>query len=173
MQTAKGKCRTAASFLVPFAVCILYFAVEDAGMKVSAKAQYACLAMLQLASSYAERQPVRVKAIADAHAIPQRFLVQILLQLKGSGLVASVRGAAGGYQLARAPDEISLADVINTIDRTPESPTLVKAPSSPLVRAIHTVWHDIHAEEQRLLAEVTLAELVRRAQEDSPLTYQI
>jgi Rrf2 family protein len=142
-------------------------------MKVSAKAQYACLAMLQLASSYTERQPVRVKAIAEAHGIPQRFLVQILLQLKGSGLVASVRGASGGYQLARAPEEIVVADVINTIDRTPESPTLVQMPSSPLVRALRAIWYEIHAEEQRLLAEVTLAELVRRAQEDSPLTYQI
>jgi Rrf2 family protein len=142
-------------------------------MKVSAKAQYACYAMLQLASSYAERQPVRVKAIADAHGIPQRFLVQILLQLKGAGLVASVRGASGGYQLARPPDMISLAEVVNTIDRTPESPTLVDVPTSPLVRAVRAVWHDIHAEEQRLLAEVTLAELVRRAREDSPLSYQI
>ena len=142
-------------------------------MKVSAKAQYACFAMVQLASSHGQRQPVRVKAIADAHGIPQRFLVQILLQLKGAGLVASVRGASGGYQLARGPDEIVLADVINTIDRTPESPTVVQVPSSPLVRALRTVWHDVHAEEQRLLAQVTLADLVRRAQEDSPLTYQI
>jgi Rrf2 family protein len=142
-------------------------------MKVSAKAQYACYAMLQLASSYADRQPVRVKAIADAHGIPQRFLVQILLQLKGAGLVASVRGASGGYQLARPPEAISLAEVVNTIDRTPESPTLVDVPGSPLVRAVRSVWQAIHAEEQRLLAEVTLAELVRRAREDAPLSYQI
>jgi Rrf2 family protein len=142
-------------------------------MKVSAKAQYACFAMLQLASSYTERQPVRVKAIADAHGIPPRFLVQILLQLKGAGLVASVRGASGGYQLARPPDEIALAEVVNTIDRTPESPTLVDVPSSPLMQAVRGVWHEIHAAEQRLLGEVTLADLVRRAQENSPLSYQI
>jgi Rrf2 family protein len=142
-------------------------------MKVSAKAQYACFAMVQLAASHGERQPVRVKAIADAHGIPQRFLVQILLQLKGAGLVASVRGAAGGYQLARPPEEISLADVVNTIDRTPEAPPLVNVPRSPLVQAVRSVWHAIHAEEQRLLAEVSLAELVRRAQENSPLSYQI
>ena len=46
-------------------------------------------------------------------------------------------------------------------------------PSSPLVQAVRSVWHEIHAEEQRLLAEVTLADLVRRAQENSPLSYQI
>src|SRR5215831_2935849 len=87
-------------------------------MKVSAKAEYACVAMLELASSRSETQPVRVKAIADAHGIPLRFLVQILLQLKGADLVASTRGAAGGYHLTRTPEAISLADVINVIDRT-------------------------------------------------------
>src|SRR4051812_21890208 len=85
-------------------------------MRISAKAEYACVAMLELAASYDDPQPVRVKSIADAQGIPQRFLVQILLQLKTAGLVASVRGAAGGYQLAKAPDHISLADVINAID---------------------------------------------------------
>lgn len=142
-------------------------------MRVSAKAQYACFAMLQLARSYSDHQPVRVKAIGDAHGIPQRFLVQILLQLKGAGLVASVRGASGGYQLARPPEEISLGDVVNTIDRAPETPPPVKVPQTPLVRAVRTVWQEIHAEEQRMLAAVSLAELVRRAQENSPLSYQI
>src|SRR6516165_12783909 len=88
-------------------------------MRVSAKAEYACIAMLELAANFAEPQPVRVKAIAEAHGIPLRFLVQILLQLKTAGLVASVRGAAGGYHLTRPPDQISLADVITVIDRSP------------------------------------------------------
>ena len=79
-------------------------------MRISAKAEYACVAMLELAANYGEPQPVRIKAIADAQGIPQRFLVQILLQLKTAGLVASVRGASGGYQLARPPETISLAD---------------------------------------------------------------
>src|SRR3954452_13586856 len=74
-------------------------------MRVSAKAEYACIAMLELASSYGETQPVRVKTIADQHGIPQRFLVQILLQLKGAGYVTSIRGASGGYQLVRPPEE--------------------------------------------------------------------
>ncbi len=60
-------------------------------MRISAKAEYACIAMIELATSHGEPQPVRIKAIADNHGIPQRFLVQILLQLKGAGLVVSVR----------------------------------------------------------------------------------
>ena len=55
-------------------------------MRVSAKAEYGCIAMLELAANFAEPQPVRVKSIADAHGIPARFLVQILLQLKAAGL---------------------------------------------------------------------------------------
>src|SRR5581483_178249 len=85
-------------------------------MRVSAKAEYACVAMLELALNYRDPQPVRIKSIADAQGIPQRFLVQILLQLKTAGLVASVRGAAGGYQLARPPHAITLAEIIAAID---------------------------------------------------------
>src|SRR5947209_11234762 len=73
-------------------------------MRVSAKAEYACVAVLELAANYGDAQPVRVKTIADAHGISLRFLVQILLQLKGAGLVVSTRGASGGYHLTRPPE---------------------------------------------------------------------
>lgn len=143
-------------------------------MRVSAKAEYACVAMIELARSYGEPQPVRVKAIADAHGIPQRFLVQILLQLKGAGLVQSVRGAAGGYQLAKQPKAISLATVIQVIDSAlPARPTALIADSSPAVRAVRSVWKEIHSEEQRILEECTLAELVRRLQTTGAYSYQI
>ena len=66
-------------------------------MKVSAKTEYACIAMLELAAQYGSNEPVRIRKIAERHDVPPRFLVQILLQLKGAGLVSSVRGAAGGY----------------------------------------------------------------------------
>jgi Rrf2 family protein len=142
-------------------------------MRVSAKAEYACIAMLELAANYAGRQPVRVKAIADAHGIPQRFLVQILLQLKGAGLVVSVRGAAGGYLLARAPAEISVADVVNTIDRPAPRREPVASARSAAMLAIRRVWKDVQTEEQRLLESLDFAELLRRTQETHELTYQI
>ncbi len=68
-------------------------------MKFTAKTEYACLAVLELARAFDLGEPVRIRTIADEHGIPSRFLVQILLQLKGAGLVSSTRGAAGGYQL--------------------------------------------------------------------------
>src|SRR5438270_13160663 len=141
-------------------------------MRVSAKAEYACIAMLELAANFAEPGPVRVKSIHDAHGIPLRFLVQILLQLKAGGLVASVRGAAGGYQLARAPSDITLADIIGAID--PEQPARPAAGTPSAARqAMHSVWREIQAEEQRILEQLTLAELVRRTQETNAVTYQI
>ena len=143
-------------------------------MRVSAKAEYACIAMLELAANRAGPQPVPVKAIADAHGIPQRFLVQILLQLKGNGLVVSVRGALGGYHLSRAPEDISLADVINVIDPPAHArPAPVASPRSAAVQALRAVWKEVQAEEQRLLEQTTLAELVQRTQQTGATSYQI
>lgn len=144
-------------------------------MRVSRKAEYACIAMLELATSYTQPHPVRVRAIADAHRIPQRFLVQILLQLKTAGLVASIRGAAGGYQLARPPEQISLGDVIKAIDKESLKPlTNNDTPNrSSAVQVIHNAWREIQAEEKRLLEELSFAELVRRAQQTNSLSYQI
>jgi Rrf2 family protein len=144
-------------------------------MRISAKAEYACVAMLELAASHRAPQPVRIKAIADAQGIPQRFLVQILLQLKTAGLVASIRGASGGYQLARPPEKISLADVITAIDDrglTARS-ALGAAHRSPAVEVLLATWRDVQEKEQRLLESLTLAELLRRAQQSSSLSYQI
>jgi Rrf2 family transcriptional regulator, cysteine metabolism repressor len=142
-------------------------------MRISAKAEYACFAMLELALNYAAPQPVRVKAIADAHGIPPRFLVQILLQLKGAGLVASVRGASGGYQLSRAPSDIPLLKIVKAIDPPPRPPEFPPGPHSAAVRAIRSVWKQVQEEEERLLASISLAELVRRIQEANDLSYQI
>jgi Rrf2 family protein len=143
-------------------------------MWVSAKAEYACVAMFELAVNHGEPQPVRVKTIADNHGIPQRFLVQILLQLKGAGLVMSTRGASGGYQLARSPEEISLADIIHTIDRSPSQRTgSLGSARSPAFQALRGIWKELQAEEQRRLEQLTLADMVRRTPQHSSFSYQI
>ncbi len=142
-------------------------------MRVSAKAEYACIAMVELAANFGEPQPVRLKSIAEAHGIPQRFLVQILLQLKGIGLIVSVRGALGGYQLARRPEKISLVEIIHAIDAPAPARSSSEGASSPAVQAVRAVWRKVQAQEQRLLEETTLAELVRRSQPTSVSSYQI
>jgi Rrf2 family protein len=144
-------------------------------MKLSAKAEYACAAMMELAASSSDTRPVRIKAIADAHGIDQHFLVQVLLQLKTAGLVRSVRGAAGGYQLARRPEQITLAAILDAVGGRPKPPAsaLGRGASSPAAEVLLGVWREVHAQEQRLLEGTTLADLVRRMQEKNALSYQI
>lgn len=132
-------------------------------MLFSAKAEYACLAMLELAARHGDPKPCRLADIADKHGIPQRFLVQILLQLKGGGLVASTRGAAGGYHLARSPDEITLADILAVVD--PEDPNPPRrSDATGLAAAVRSVWDEIARQKQRVLADTTLASLAEGAE---------
>ncbi len=129
-------------------------------MMFSAKAEYACLASLELAARFGDPKPVRLTDIAEKHDIPQRFLVQILLQLKGAGLIASTRGASGGYQLARAPEKISLGDILGVIERADPNPASRKAEPTPLATALHDVWDRVAEERLKLLNETSLAQIV-------------
>ena len=104
-------------------------------MKVYAKTEYACIAVLELAHSFERHEPVRIRDIADRHGIPSRFLVQILLQLKGAGLVQSTRGASGGYQLAKPPDEITLFEVMSVIEGQEEIKSATTS-NSPVSRVL-------------------------------------
>ncbi len=131
--------------------------------------------MLELAVRRNDPNPIRLKAIADMHGIPKRFLVQILLQLKAAGLVESTRGASGGYHLGREPEAISLADIIGVIDRS-ENPVELRsggADPSPLARAIHGVWGEIIGAQQQLLQATSLADLLTRANTSYDMMYQI
>jgi len=89
--------------------------------------------------------------------------------------VISVRGASGGYQLARPPAEITLASVINAIDDRSQLPrsALSEGRRSPAVGVLLAIWQDLQAQQQRTLERITLAELVRRSQENHALSYQI
>jgi Rrf2 family protein len=142
-------------------------------MKLSAKAEYGCIAVIELAAKYGAGQPSRVKAFADAQGIPIRFLVQILLQLKGAGVVASIRGATGGYQLTRPPEKISLGEIISAIDPPQHLCKKSSTHASRATLALRSVWQEIQAEEQRLLERVNLADLLRKIQEPGELSYQI
>jgi Rrf2 family protein len=139
-------------------------------MNLSAKTEYACLAMLQLAADYEAGEPVQIRRIADENGIPSRFLVQILLQLKGAGLVASTRGAAGGYRLARPPQEISLAEVIDVIegDDHPESSA---AKRSPLARTLLDFCCELSRRQRDRLDATTLADLADEAAHREPMWY--
>ena len=127
-------------------------------MLQSARAVYACLAMAELANRFCDPKPVRLADIADKHSIPQRFLVQILLQLKSAGLVATTRGAMGGYQLTRAPAEITLADVLAVVDGSEPPGDRIAALETASV-GLHAVWKRLNEAREKILTETTLADL--------------
>lgn len=131
-------------------------------MIVSAKTEYACVAMLELAVRHGSGEPVRIREIAEQHGIPSRFLVQILLQLKTAGLVNSLRGAAGGYQLAKDPSEITLGDVMTVVDSQWGRVSGGTLQDSPTNRVLHSIWQKLAAKEQEVLSSVTLAEMAQR-----------
>ncbi|HVT29682.1 MAG TPA: Rrf2 family transcriptional regulator [Lacipirellulaceae bacterium] len=139
-------------------------------MNLSAKTEYACLAMLYLAEEYSSGEPVQIRRIADEHGIPSRFLVQILLQLKGASLVTSTRGAAGGYRLARPPSTIALADVIEVIEGD-ERPQTSAGKNTPLVGALLRLCRELDELQRDRLAETTLADLVEQAVKREPMWY--
>src|SRR4051812_49551972 len=99
-------------------------------MKLSAKAEYACLAVIALAKQALDTTPVRVREIAETHGIPERYLVQILIQLKGAGLVYSTRGSAGGYRLAPPAQQKSLLQGLPPIESPPPPPPQAKEPAA-------------------------------------------
>ena len=85
-------------------------------VRVSTRGDYACRALLSLALHGDEPGPTSVRDIAERTALPQPYLEQILLALKGAGLVRSKRGVGGGYVLARSPEEILLSQILAAVD---------------------------------------------------------
>ena len=85
-------------------------------MRISTRGDYACRALLSLALHRDVGGPTSVRDIAERTALPQPYLEQILLALKGAGLVRSKRGVGGGYVLAREPEDIMLSDIVSAVD---------------------------------------------------------
>jgi len=140
----------------------------------SAKTEYACVALLELALHHNDPTPLRLKAISEKHDISHRFLVQILLQLKSAGFVASIRGATGGYRLAKEPDEITLHEVMSVVDS--QSAGTIKSSAdrnTTSVRVLLNAWRAVAAKEREMLADITFADLVRQLQGRGDPMYHI
>jgi Rrf2 family protein len=130
-------------------------------MRITAKADYAVRAAVELAAS-SDGQPIKGEHLAEAQEIPLQFLEHILLELKHARLVRARRGARGGYWLARPAEEITLADVIRAVegplaniqDSAPEA-TKYPGPAEHL----RDVWVAVRANLRAVLENVTLADL--------------
>ena len=140
-------------------------------MQISARVEYACVAMLDLAMAYDSGQPLQLRKIAAAHGIPSGFLVQILLQLKTAGLVTSTRGASGGYRLSRAPHDISLWDIMSVIEG--ESRATDSNPHSAALSVLKETWDRATECSRSVLETTTLDQLRERAADASRGMYFI
>lgn len=139
-------------------------------MKVSAKTEYACIAVMELAANYGSPEPVRIRNIAERHFVPPRFLVQILLQLKGAGIVSSTRGAAGGYNLIPRPEDVTLGQVMGIIDGPTQLPKRSFDPTSEsqASRVLNDVWEVAEHKRQDYLNNITFADLVKKCYPEKP-----
>jgi len=129
-------------------------------VRVSAKADYAIRAAIELA--LAGEGPVKGDAIAQAQEIPPNFLENILADLRNAGLVASRRGAEGGYWLARPAAEVTLADVIRAVDGPLANVRGVRSEQvtyTGSAQPLRDVWIAVRASLRGVLEQVTLADL--------------
>ncbi|WP_030772729.1 MULTISPECIES: RrF2 family transcriptional regulator [unclassified Streptomyces] len=130
-------------------------------MRISARADYAVRAALQLAASQ-DDGPVKAEAIADAQDIPHKFLEAILNDMRRGGLVLSQRGGNGGYRLAKPAGSISIADVVRVVDGPLVSVRGVRPPDLSYTgpaQALLPLWIALRANVREILDGVTLADV--------------
>lgn len=133
-------------------------------MKISAKTDYACKALLELAIHWPNVEPLNMNEIAKKQKIPLNFLNQILLNLRQFGYVQSVRGKKGGYLLLKSPKEITLKDVLNDFnDLNQGASSGVKNDSTKEV--IQKVWDQAQHILSEYLAGITFEALAVEREE--------
>ncbi|MFH9799975.1 RrF2 family transcriptional regulator [Streptomyces virginiae] len=130
-------------------------------MRISARADYAVRAALQLAVSQ-DDGPLKAEAIAEAQDIPHKFLEGILNDMRRGGLVLSQRGGNGGYRLAKPADSISIADVIRVVDGPLVSVRGVRPPDLSYTgpaESLLPLWIALRSNVRAILDGVTLADV--------------
>ncbi|MFE5492858.1 RrF2 family transcriptional regulator [Streptomyces virginiae] len=134
-------------------------------MRISARADYAVRAALQLAVSQ-DDGPLKAEAIAEAQDIPHKFLEGILNDMRRGGLVLSQRGGNGGYRLAKPADSISIADVIRVVDGPLVSVRGVRPPDLSYTgpaESLLPLWIALRSNVRAILDGVTLADVAGSA----------
>ncbi|MCL6472921.1 MAG: Rrf2 family transcriptional regulator [Firmicutes bacterium] len=134
-------------------------------MKFSAKSEYALRALIDM-SGYYGQGPVGVREIAVRQGIPERFLEQQITVLRKAGLVKSQRGAQGGVTLARAPEEITILEVIEALEGPLTTTTCVGSNASECAKstqcALQDLWCQVGLAIESVLKGMTLEQLAAR-----------
>ena len=123
--------------------------------------------MIHLGQRY-ENRPTQIKDIALAHDIPQHYLEQLLVLLKKTGMVASFRGAVGGYSLTRPPSQILVSEILTCLDGKVEV-----VPDRKKDNVAAFFWNDLQTFIERKI-DITLEDLLSKLQEvQGKFTYTI
>lgn len=141
-------------------------------MKISAKIQYACLAIIELALHWPSEVPVQISTIAQRQRIPLKFLTQIMIMLKQGGYVESSRGKNGGYILAKAPGSIRLSEIVRAFGGLGEG----HLPSGrfPGEKILNHLWNDMDEALIKQLGKFTFEEISQAVrQENAVITFTI
>ncbi len=138
-----------------------------------AKVTYGIMATIELAC-HDRTIPLQAKTIAKRQGIPSRFIEQILQQLKQAGIIRSLRGAQGGYTLVPNPQDLSLAELVNSIKGIdPTSPTVNRSTEHPENSQVSSallsqIWAQVQEAEQAVLRMISLQSLVEQYQTLEP-----
>lgn len=136
-------------------------------MRVSQKLEYACRAMAQLAKQADGKTITRLDEIAQREDISSNFLVQILNDLRRSGLVTSKRGKHGGYLLPGKPEEITLYDIVQSVEPNLLDDTTVTEGDSG--SGVNKAWQEAGKAFSEHLKKTKLSALIE--EEDTPMFY--
>ncbi|WP_404785352.1 RrF2 family transcriptional regulator [Altericista sp. CCNU0014] len=145
-------------------------------MELSCKSEYALLALMALADSFKDNEPLQIRQISARQEIPDRYLEQLLAILRRSGLVRSQRGARGGYILAREPWQITVLEVMNSIEgQDADAIGGSKSAETAEKKVLKDLWKGSCEAMRGILQKHTLQDLCDRrdAQKQAELMYYI
>jgi Rrf2 family protein len=142
-------------------------------LDLSAKVEYALLALLELASHHDKKVPLTMSEIVAKQPIPERYLEQILTQVRRAGLVQSQRGSKGGFLLMREPWQITLLEIVTLVEgerkekESSETPTIEKT-------LVVEIWEQANAAAIEVLRSYTLQDLCQEREtraQNNPMYY--
>jgi Rrf2 family cysteine metabolism transcriptional repressor len=144
-------------------------------VKLSTRTRYGILAILELAENYG-KGPLQLKAIARRQELSVKYLEQLMAVLKSAGIVRSIRGARGGYVLAKAPGKVKISECFNCLEGPVITAECIEN-SRFCARSLDCVARGLWAQLQQVISGVldsmTLQDLLERAKDNKTVDYQI
>ena len=142
-------------------------------MKISAKIDYACRALLALSLHWPNKIPMRISKIAQSQQIPMKFLTQILLNLKQMGYVQSTRGKNGGYLLSKNPQKIKLSGLIENMGGIGYSVTENRQDGND-THMMDLIWGEVDKTMLKTMSEIDFESIAdRKRRRDKAFMFQI